>query len=160
MTTTQKTPQQTSQQPSQSAKPLIVDATQQIVGRLASKVAKASLMGHTIHVVNCEKAIISGKKEVTFGKYLHAIFGRGTPAKGPFISRRSDMLVRRIIRGMLPYNKLHGELAFKRIFCHIGVPAEFASQKLIQFDNAKLEHLKVLKYTTIAKIANHVGGKA
>jgi ribosomal protein L13 len=70
------------------------------------------------------------------------------------------MLVRRVIRGMLPYNKLHGELAFKRIFCHIGVPSEFTTLKHIQYDNAKLEHLKVLKYTTIAKVANHVGGKA
>jgi ribosomal protein L13 len=67
MTTTKQT---SPQQPQQTSQPLIVDATQQIVGRLASKVAKASLMGHTIHVVNCEKAIISGKKEVTFSKYL------------------------------------------------------------------------------------------
>jgi len=45
-----------------SAEPIVIDATNQIMGRLASYAAKSALSGNTVIVLNAEKAVISGKK--------------------------------------------------------------------------------------------------
>ena len=41
---------------------------------------------------------------------------------GPKFPRRPDAIIRRIIRGMLPYKKDKGVQAFKRINVEVGVP--------------------------------------
>ena len=48
----------------------IIDADGHILGRLATYVAKRALLGDEIIVVNAEKAIISGRKEMVFKRYL------------------------------------------------------------------------------------------
>ena len=81
---------------------IVVDASGCVVGRLASFVAKQALLGKNVVVINCEKAVISGKKENILKKYLRRItLGKGR-LKGPYWPRDSDKLLRRIIRGMLP----------------------------------------------------------
>ena len=44
-------------------RPVVVDATNHIAGRLASNVAKLLLQGQRVTVVNCEKIMMSGKRE-------------------------------------------------------------------------------------------------
>jgi len=39
---------------------IVVDATGQVMGRLASIIAKLLLLGYKVHVVNVEKAVLSG----------------------------------------------------------------------------------------------------
>ena len=48
---------------------IIYDASDLIVGRLSSKVAKDVLLGKEIVVVNCENSILSGSKEVLMEKF-------------------------------------------------------------------------------------------
>jgi len=43
-------------------RPVVVDATNHIAGRLASNVAKLLLQGQRVTVVNCEKIMMSGKR--------------------------------------------------------------------------------------------------
>jgi len=47
---------------------MIVDAKDLIVGRLATVVSKKALMGEKIDIVNCEKAIITGKKTEIYSR--------------------------------------------------------------------------------------------
>ena len=46
-----------------SKEPMLLDAKNQILGRLASFVAKKALSGDTVIVLNAEKAVISGKEK-------------------------------------------------------------------------------------------------
>src|SRR5690349_9682424 len=103
---------------------MIIDATDLILGRLAATVAKKALLGEKVDIVNAEKKVVTGKRAHIIQKY-HQKIGRTTILRGPFVPRMPDRLVRRTIRGMLPYKKEKGDKTMDRIMCYIGVPAEF-----------------------------------
>ena len=91
----------------------VYDADGMVIGRLASKVAKAALLGDRVVIVNAEKAIITGARRTVIEAYKEKFNIRTSynPRKGPFHHRRPDKLVRRIVRGMLPYPKPRGKAA-------------------------------------------------
>jgi large subunit ribosomal protein L13 len=135
-----------------------IDATNLILGRMATVVAKRALSGETIAIVNCEKAVISGKKADIFGDYRHRL-ELGGPQKGPYYPRRADTLVRRTIRGMIPYKQAKGERAYEKITCHVGVPEELAKEKLETIEVASAARLSRAKTVPMADIAIYLGGK-
>ena len=51
-------------------RPIVVDATNHIAGRLASNVAKLLMKGNRVSVVNCEKIMMSGKTNQVLLKIL------------------------------------------------------------------------------------------
>ncbi len=137
---------------------MIIDATDMIAGRLAAHVAKQLMLGEKIDIINAEKAVISGSKALLLADYSHRR-GRGNPNKGPFQPRIPHLILKRIVRGMLPIKKEKGQNAFKLLKCHIGVPAELEGQKieiLKQFHKSKL--LKA-KTTSIEELAKLIGRK-
>jgi ribosomal protein L13 len=73
----------------------------------------------------------------------------GSGQKGPHISRTSEKIVKRAIRGMLPdHREGRGKEAFKRIKCYVNVPAEFKDSKKITFDDPdKLKYIQVKELT-------------
>lgn len=131
---------------------IIVNADRMILGRLASYVAKKSLIGEQIIVVNCEKAVISGSKSVVIRRYNEK-FERGAPLKGPYYPRMPDRLVRRAIRDMLPYKFERGRKAFERIKCYISVPEEYKNRKMEKVDGADIAKTKSLKYVEVGEIS-------
>ena len=137
---------------------MIIDATDLIVGRLGSLVAKKSLLGEKIDIVNCEKAVVSGSRVNVLAKFKRKR-ERATIRKGPFMSRMPDRFVRRIIRGMLPYKKDKGEKAFDRIMCYIGVPKEFEGKKFETIDQANVAKRQMTKYVKIEEICKDLGAK-
>lgn len=137
-----------------------IDATNLIVGRMGSYAAKQALLGHSINIFNCEKAVMTGGKKFNAEQYLYLIKETGQPQKGPFISRLPDRFVRRQIRGMLPYKKSRGAAAWKRIMCYVGVPDEFKKKKLITLDWASAKHKRTMKIITIGELCRMIGGKA
>ncbi len=137
---------------------MIIDATNAVVGRLASVVAKKALLGEEIIIVNAEKAVIRGDPDVVFEKY-YSLTKKGNPFKGPFISRRPDLLLRRMIRGMLPIKKPRGREAFKRIKCYIGVPEQYSNEKKEIIKEAVLDDSKYPKYITILELSKRLGWK-
>ena len=140
-------------------KTVVVDATDLILGRMATFVAKQLLNGNKVAVVNAEKAVISGtKRHVLEKRHEKASYGGG-PLVGPFVPRRADMYVRRSIRGMLPYKKPTGAAAFKRLMCYIGVPAEFESQEKETVKGAHHNKLSKIGYVSIRDICRSLGGK-
>lgn len=134
---------------------MIVDAKDLIVGRLATVVAKKALMGEKIDVVNCEKAIITGRKKEIFAR-LKEKADRGSPLKGPYFQAMPDRFVRKAIRGMLPYDQYKGKIAYKRIMCYIGVPDEFRNQKIETIKNASISNSTTLSYVTVGEVCKHL----
>ena len=135
-----------------------LDASNVVVGRLATYVAKQALLGATVNIFNCEKAVITGNQTSVREKYYHRIFETGQPNKGPFISRMPDRFVRRIVRGMLDHKSGRGRTAFENIMCYIGVPVEFQDKKLVSVGKVATE-LPKLKYQTIGELCTSLGGK-
>lgn len=109
---------------------MIINGEGLILGRMAASAAKAALKGEQVIVLNAEKIIISGNPRQIVERYKvrRSLKNKADPEKSPKWPRRPDMLVRRIIRGMLPYDKATGRQAFKRIRVYIGVPNEFSSK--------------------------------
>ncbi len=135
---------------------MIIDATNLILGRLASHAAKLALQGESVIIVNSEKAVISGKKKLVESHYLHKL-ERGEARKGPFFPRRSDMILRRTVRGMLPWHSDRGRKAYKRVMCHIGIPNQYAEQKLETVKAASVDKLSVGNYMEIGKLSKRMG---
>ena len=93
----------------------IIDATGHVVGRMASVLAKRLLNGEEIVVVNAEHAIVTGKKHMVFQEY-RAAHAKGSTASrmrgiGPAYPRRPDMILRRSISRMMPYQQPRGRTA-------------------------------------------------
>lgn len=135
-----------------------IDATHAIAGRVASFVAKQALLGHTVNVFNCEKAVVSGSSKALKERYQYLKFKTGRPRTGPFISKMPDRFVRRMIRGMVQHKEPRGGAAYERIMCYIGVPAAHADKKLVKVAKEYTE-LPKLKYTTIHELCSALGGE-
>jgi len=133
----------------------IIDASGAILGRLSTLTAKRLLNGEEIAVVNSEKAIISGKKSAIKNRYKEKR-DVGTYRKGPFFPRKPDMIVKRTIRGMIPYQTPHGRTAFKRLKCYIGVPKEFEGKK---FESIKSAEKQPVDFVTIDELSKSLGAK-
>jgi len=138
---------------------IIIDATNLILGRLATFAAKQALLGEEVVVVNYEKAIVSGDRKMVIDAYLRKIH-RGIPLGGPYYPKQPDRIVRRTIRGMLPRKKAPGEEAFKRVMCYIGVPEKHAGAATVTIDGAHVSKLPNLKYVQLDDIAKNMGARA
>ncbi len=110
----------------------IIDGKDAVLGRLASYVAKESLKGEEIVILNCEQVIITGNKK-NIEKDFEEKRGRvGSSQKGPKHHRISEKIVKRVIRGMLPdFRKGRGKETLKRIKCYNKIPKEFQEKKKI-----------------------------
>lgn len=133
----------------------IIDANGATLGRLSTNTAKRLLKGEEIAIVNSERAIISGKKTAIKNIYQKKR-EVGTYRKGPFFPRKPDMIVKRTIRGMIPYQTPHGRTALKRLKCYIGVPKEFEGKKFETVEEAKKEPVD---YITIEELSKSLGAK-
>ncbi|WOF16515.1 50S ribosomal protein L13 [Methanoplanus sp. FWC-SCC4] len=136
----------------------VIDATDLRLGRLASVVAKRALEGEEIAIVNAENAVISGAKARVLSDYDRKR-KRGSREGGPFFPRRSDHIVKRTIRGMLPYKRQRGAEAFKLVKVYVGVPVEFADAEVEIIESAHIDGLSTPKYVKIGKISSNLGAK-
>ncbi len=135
----------------------IYDAENQILGRLATRIAKDLLNGEKVFVVNVEKAVISGDPKSIVKEYLRRIH-KGDPHKGPFFPRTPEGIFKRSVRGMLPWKKAKGREAFKRLKVYVGVPEEFKGKEFIKIEDADASKLRT-KYITIGELSLALGAK-
>ena len=131
----------------------IIDASGATLGRLGTNVAKRLMSGEEISIVNTEKAIIIGKKRSIKERYTQKR-EVGTARKGPFFPRMPDKIVKRTIRGMIPYQTPHGRSSFKKLKCYIGVPKEFEKEK---FEIIKEAEKQPVDYMTIQELSRFLG---
>ncbi len=139
-------------------RPMVVDATDHIAGRLSSNVAKLLLKGNRVSIVNCEKIMISGTRSNIIKEYRDflEIASILHPKHGPFHPRRPDTIMKRMIRGMLPRKKPSGLTAHKRLRTYIGSPKELSSFEKIQFEKAKIKR-SASNYTTMGELGRTIG---
>jgi large subunit ribosomal protein L13 len=133
----------------------LINAEGLIVGRMASKVAKKLLNGEKVIIVNAEKAVISGRKKSKVAeakKFLEV----GAPMQGPFHYRRPDRILRKIVRGMLPFKQPKGKIAFKKLKVFLSVPEELKDQPTTTVKEAQAAKLKG-PYFKLAELAKEIG---
>ncbi len=106
---------------------------------MATYVAKQALEGEEIVIVNAEKILVTGSRDNILADYKQrrnrGVTGRNR--KGPYYPRMPDRLVRRSIRGMIPYQQPRGKAAYEKVMTYIGVPKEYESVEHITIENAK-----------------------
>lgn len=127
---------------------IYVDAENIVIGRLGTFVAKNLLRGSEVVVINSDKAIISGNPKVTIEKIRNLRQKGGSSQKGPKFPKMTDRLLKRMIRGMLPWDRAKGRDAFKRLKCYNGNPLTEEEQKKVQ----KLKTNMPTKYVTLKKV--------
>lgn len=137
---------------------IVIDACDLVVGRMASYAAKQALLGNVINIINCECAIFTGKRKSVLEDF-RGKFSRGEFKKGPFISRLADRIVKRVVRGMLPYKQERGRNAYKRVMCYVGVPENLKDAKTISLKDAHLSKLRNENYITVKEVSTHLRGK-
>jgi len=134
---------------------VVVNADGLIVGRMASHVAKRLLNGEKVIVVNAEKAVLSGKRKSKVAE-AKEFLEVGAPMRGPFHDRRPDRMLRKTVRGMVPFKQPKGKLAFKRLRVFMGVPDEFKGRQMVTFEDAQVAKLRG-PHLTLGELAKEVG---
>jgi len=134
----------------------VIDATGMVMGRLASHVAKRLLEGDEIQIVNAEKSIVTGKREMVLNEH-YARQKLNHPRKGPNYPRQPHWILKRAVRGMIPYQTPRGRAAFKRLRVDIGVPAKVGG---IEAERpAKAQHHGRGYFIELAEISRRLGAK-
>ena len=102
----------------------VVDAENQILGRMSSKIAKVlrgkyktnftphADCGDYVIVINADKVIMTGKKMTDREIFSHTGYPGGQKRISPsqMLAKDPTSVVRHAVRGMLPKNKLGAEL--------------------------------------------------
>jgi ribosomal protein uL13 len=136
----------------------IFDGENKILGRLASVVAKKILSNKKVAIINAENMIISGDPVVIAKRYTTRLNlqEKANPEHSPYWSRRSDMLVKRIVRGMLPYNKARGKEAYRNLRVFNGVPEDFKGVKPIEIESKDPKKIYT-GYITMKDLSRRLG---
>ena len=134
----------------------IIDATGLIIGRLSTHVAKSLLNDKELEIaiINSEKAIVSGSRKMVLNRYKDKR-ALNHPRKGPYFPRFPDRILKRTIRGMLPYQQDKGRTALKRVKVYMGIPKEFEGKKAKTVESAMNKDLE--QYVELAEIAKVLG---
>jgi len=140
-------------------RPIVVDGTDHIAGRLASNVAKLLIQGNRVSVVNCEKIMMSGTRANQIKEYrefleINSIINY---KHGPVHYRRPDTVIAKMIRQMLPFDrKPSGKESYQRLRTYIGSPKEIKALEKIQFEKAKIKKTPA-NYTSVGELCRVIG---
>ena len=145
----------------------LYDATDKILGRFCSQIAKKALLGEYIIIINAKDAIISGKKGDIHERHLAKlkIATATNPTRGPFHERRPDTFMRRVIKQMLPRKKLRGKEALKRVHVYISdIPERYkiryqkiVPDKIYYADKQRLSYYN--RFITLDNLCQRIGWK-
>lgn len=120
----------------------VVDATDQSLGRLASKVASVlrgkhrpdftphADAGDFVVVINAEKVKLTGKKLTDKRWYHHSGYPGGlySEAYGDLLERKPAFVIEKAVKGMLPKTSL-GRKCFRKLKVYAGPTHPHAAQK-------------------------------
>lgn len=145
----------------------VFDATDMVIGRLASHVAKILLNGQKdgtldrVIITNAESAVVSGSKKAVFATYRKK-YELNHARKGPFFPRMPDKILKRTVRGMLPYQKKSsGRAALRNLRVVMGCPNHLVTGELPEGhergDMSKLTRPLPQRYVRLGKISENLG---
>ncbi|MFH0808059.1 MAG: 50S ribosomal protein L13 [archaeon] len=130
---------------------IIYDGSEAVFGRISSLIAKDLLKGNSVDLINCEKMIISGDKKLLAKKILQKReMGSGGSMKGPKYPRTNEKLIKRMIRGMLPYDRVKGRDALRELRCYESNNKDFKIEDGVEV--VKLNHRKPMKFASVEEI--------
>lgn len=133
---------------------MIIDGKNAILGRLAAQIAKRLLKGEEVAIINADKIIITGNPKRILAKYIQRR-QRGNVIAGPYFPKNPDAIVRRTVRGMLPYKTSRGRAAFKKLRVHVDIPDGLKGQKT---EPAVTKDVKA-NFMTLERLASLIGWK-
>jgi large subunit ribosomal protein L13 len=134
---------------------MIVDATNLILGRMATVVATHLLQGENVVILNSERAVVSGKR-LSRTREAKEKLEIGHPRKGPYWPRRPDRYVKRVVRGMLPRQTPKGKAAYKRLRVYIGVPPDYKDNPARTIAEARAVKLRC-PTVTVGELTTELG---
>ena len=112
---------------------VVVDATDQVLGRFCSKVAKLLRgkykpnftphvdCGDNVIIINAEKAVLTGNKwtDRIYLRYTGYPSGQREYTPAMLKAKGDDQLFRKVVKGMLPKNRL-GDKLLKNLYVYAG----------------------------------------
>lgn len=112
---------------------VVIDATDQILGRLAVQVAKFLMGKHKpqfvtyldtgdfVVVTNAAKIKVTGKKQENKKYFRHSGYPHGlrTETLSEIMDKKPERVIEHAVKGMLPKNKL-GDAMFKKLKVYSG----------------------------------------
>ncbi len=131
---------------------LVVDARDCILGRVASQVADAALSGQRVAVVNAESAVITGSEEDVMSVYRKRT--EVGAENGPYYPKRPDGILKRSIRGMIPYKTTRGREAFENVRVYVGNPHDAEAEVLA---GTSLDRLSNIKFVQLGEVSENLG---
>ena len=134
----------------ETAKQIVINAENAILGRLASYAAKQALLGKNIIILNSEKSIILGNKKDILEKFAQKRRRHGSSQKGPIYDAVPEKMMKRTIRGMLSRDKSRGNAALNRIRAYNKIPSGYSNVEAISAGREK--NAKYLSLGEIAKL--------
>ena len=119
----------------------VIDATNEVLGRLASQVAKIlrgkNKPGYTPHVdcgdnvivINAAKVKLTGNKmtDKVYTRYTGYPGGQRFATPADFLARRPEFVIEHAVKGMLPKTRL-GEAVLKNLKVYAGAEHPHATQ--------------------------------
>lgn len=131
---------------------IVIDATNAVVGRLASQVAKilrgkhkASYTPHVdcgdnVIIINCEKVRFTGNKMSDKMYVRHSGYPGGQRHTPPadYLVKQPDFIIKKAVKGMLPKNRL-GSVLLTNLKVYAGAehPHEAQTPKAINLNEIK-----------------------
>jgi large subunit ribosomal protein L13 len=129
----------------------IIDAEDVVLGRLATHVAtllrgkhKPTYAPHVdtgdfVIIVNAEKVVLTGAKRDQAFAYRHSGYPGGLRKKsfGELLDTRPDRLLEKVVKGMLPKNKL-GRAQGKKLKVYAGPEHPHTAQQPTPFEITKV----------------------
>lgn len=121
---------------------VVVDATDQTLGRLCSKVAKLLRgkykpnftphvdCGDNVIIINAEKIVLTGNKwnDRVYLRYTGYPGGQREFTPTDLMSKGADRLFRKVVKGMLPKNRL-GAKILKNLYVYEGGEHQHEAQQ-------------------------------
>ena len=131
---------------------VVIDATNEVLGRLASQVAKIlrgkNKPGYTPHVdcgdyvivINAEKVKLTGAKMTDKVYVRHTGYpgGQGFATPADYLAKKPEFVIEHAVKGMLPKTRL-GEAIIKNLKVYAGAEHPHAAQnpKTIKLNEIK-----------------------
>lgn len=131
---------------------VVIDATDQVLGRLGTKVAKLLRgkykpsftpnidCGDHVIIINAEKVKLTGSKWTDRVYLSHTGYPGGQRETNParMLAKNPETLYRKVVKGMLPKNRL-GEAVIKNMHVYVGSehPHQNHQPKVIDLNTLK-----------------------
>jgi large subunit ribosomal protein L13 len=121
---------------------VVIDASGQTLGRLASKVAKLLRgkykpsftphvdCGDNVVIINADKVVLTGNKwnDRLYLRYTGYPSGQRAMTPATLLTKGADRLMRKVVKGMLPKNKL-GATLLGNLYVYAGTEHKHEAQQ-------------------------------